>query len=259
MPNFLPLLLIGGAVLFLSRKKSVVVSEPRVITLGGRDELMVSFKTLIEKRGLWLGLGAASSPASRPYVVLGFRGYKEGDPEAPQIGRIRQIFAETSASYPQVDFIEYPETVRENFKALGVTGAARMKGDDVEILHMDPDPEGEWVILTTDEASDDFKRAAQWAAGKVEVESQVNMSDLIEKGKSMAEALLQAFGGGEVPMPGPMPGPGRFLREIICLDDACTWKIFDRETKQMVASGEEATKEAANAAAEAKMAELGGA
>jgi len=247
MPNILPFLLIGGAALILTRKKSVVVSEPRVVTLKGREELASSLGSLAQKRG-------------RPYIVLGFRGYKDGDPNAPQIGRVRQIFSEVSASYPQVDFIEYPESMPENFKALGVTGGVRVKGDNIEILHMDPDPEGEWVILTTDEASGDFNRAAQWAAGKVEVESQVNMSSLIEQGKDMAEALFQAIGGGgEQPMPGPMPGPGRYLREIICLDNSCTWKIFDRETKQLMGSGEEVTKDEANAAADAMMAQLGGA
>jgi hypothetical protein len=247
MPNLLPFLLLGGAALMLTRKKSVVVSEPRVVTLKSRDELASSLGSLSQKRG-------------RPYVVLGFRGYGDGDTKAPQIGRIRQIFAETSASYPQVDFFEYPENMPENFKALAVTGGVRVKNGNIEILHMDADPEGEWAILTTDEASGDFSRAAQWAAGKVEVESQVNVSEMIEQGKDMAEALFKAIsGGGGQPMPGPMPGPGRYLREIICLDNSCTWKIFDQETKQLMRAGEEVTKDAANAAADAAMAELGGA
>jgi hypothetical protein len=228
MPSFLPLLLLGGAAIILTRKKKVVTSSPRVVTLQNKEGLKASFASLLKKQG-------------RPYVVLGFRQHDASDPKAPQIGRIREVFANVSAEYPQVDFFEYPEPMQENFKALGVTGAARVRSDQIEILHMDPDPEGEWAILSPDEASGDFRRAAQWASGQIEVESQLNMSEAFGKGENLLKALLEAFGRivpGPGPAPGPGPGPGprpsNYMREVMCMNDECTWKIFDSLTRQLV-------------------------
>lgn len=246
MPSFLPLLLIGAAALVITRKKKVVTSSPRVVTLQSKAGLQDSFARLARKKG-------------RPYVVLGFRQHAASDPKSPQIGRIREVFASVSAEYPQVDFFEYPEPMQENFKALGVTGAARIKDDKIEILHMDPDPQGEWAILTTDEASGDFSRAAQWAAGQIEVESQLDMTDAYDKAEDLMKALAEAF--GKIlpgPGPGPVPRPASYMREVMCMNNECTWKVFDSLTRQLVAEGKTATKAEANAAVEAAIAELRG-
>jgi hypothetical protein len=85
------------------------------------------------------------------------------------------------------------------------------------------------------------------------------MSEAFGKGEDLLKALLEAF--GKVipgPGPGPRPGPASYMREVMCMNNECTWKVFDSLTRQLVAEGKTATKAEADVAVEAAIAELRG-
>ena len=254
MANFLPLLVLGAGAFFLMKKKgTVTVSDPRVVSFDSKAAFYAHPP-----------LAGVASGRARPFVALGYRPTVKVDPKRAEVNRVRQVFRSLSAEYPQIDFFEYPESISSGLVALGLLTGTRKKDERVELLHFDPNPEGEWVILTTAEAHGDVSRAAQWAAGKIEVDTQIDMTKLAEKvadlGEGMLGVLSGLFGMGGGPRrgeTGTVPG-ARYMTEIMGAGPNWVWKIHDQELKKVVAQGNSSSKEEAQADADAMLAQLRG-
>ncbi len=252
MANFLPLLVLGAGAFFLMKKKgTVTVSDPRVVSFDTKEAFYAHPP-----------LAGVAAGRARPFVALGYRPTVKVDPKRASVNRVRQVFRSLSAEYPQIDFFEYPENIGPGFAALGLLTGTRKKDERVELLHFDPNPEGEWVILTTDEASGDISRAAQWADGKIEVDTQLDLTELGEKAMELAEGVLGALGGlfgqGNGPRrgeTGTIPG-ARYMTEIMGDGSNWTWKIHDQELKKVIAQGSASSKEEAQTAAEEMLDQL---
>lgn len=238
--NIFPLLLLGGAAYLVMSKKG-----------GGGKAHVQTFPSKAAAGNV------LQSSVEDGAVIFAFHGYTKSSADAPVIEEVRQTLRTVSAKYPKVSFIEFPDkTVGD---AIGGTLAIRIGDRGPEYLHLDGDLEGPWMILNSNEAAGEFGRAAQWAAGRIDVPESVVIADLTpEMAMEIARGLfgnLDPGGGAET------PAPGNFSSLSIMVSGGgsnWSWSIEDMATQEVVAEGQAASEAAAQADAQAAMEEIEG-